>query len=271
MLDKPPAISTGSIVNDRFEQTFVDIATEISRLNKITNTIRRASKETQLLKTIGFQMKGDDDNDVEPVLLGHFEHHIRDQFPDISEAIGKRLSHAMLLRRKQILYGRHRQGNTAIQPQRAAPRVSMALPATQPTEPRTQSNSKQISAVAATAITCSQSQVKSATTLTPGAFKRASLSPSIISASKTVALGNHEALVFPPAPGAASKRKYEQLRDRRIADSHDAIVKGEATLDTESKLDKVLKSDLQAIGEVTCPYCAYALPAEEVFGESKWQ
>ncbi|KAH6981610.1 hypothetical protein BKA56DRAFT_731124 [Ilyonectria sp. MPI-CAGE-AT-0026] len=270
-LGNSPATNARSVTNERLERSFVDIATEISRLNKISNTIRSASKEAQIIKASDFQII-DDGNNVEPLLLGHFEHYIGDRFPNISESIQKRLARAMLLRRKRILHRRSRQGNTAIRPQKAVPEASITLPAAQPTVPSAEGNPKQdngqIAAVAATII--APSQIKSATTLAPNKFKIASSSPSIVSASKTVALANHEALVFPPAPGLAAKRKYEKLKSQRVADYCHEIELEEINSDGAEKLGELLKSDVQAIGEITCPYCLYALPAQEMFDERKW-
>ncbi|RYP30524.1 hypothetical protein DL767_006201 [Monosporascus sp. MG133] len=273
MLDEPPATNARNVAGGLLERSFGDVATEISRLNKISNTIRRASKEAQVLKASNFQIKDDDGNDVEPLLLGHFERYIGDRFPSISKTVQQRLARAMLLRRKRILYRRHRQGNTATLPQKAVLKASVTLPAAQPIVPSAQGNPKQdngqVAAVPTTTI--ATSRIESATTLTPNKFKVASSSPSIISASKTVALGNHEALVFPPAPGIAAKRKYEQLKRRRVVDYHNAVSLEETRSEAESKLNELLKSDLQAIGEITCPYCLYALPAQEIFDERKWQ
>ncbi|KAL6364387.1 hypothetical protein LRP88_01787 [Fusarium phalaenopsidis] len=69
-------------------------------------------------------------------------------------------------------------------------------------------------------------------------------------------------MAYPPAPGFAAKRRYEKLRSQRMA---------EAAGSTEPSLRELLESDLRAIGEITCPYCLYALPAAEVFDERKWQ
>ncbi|KAH6632374.1 hypothetical protein F5144DRAFT_474539, partial [Chaetomium tenue] len=44
------------------ERPFRDVATEISRLNKTSNTIRRATKEAQILKASSFQIQDDDGN-----------------------------------------------------------------------------------------------------------------------------------------------------------------------------------------------------------------
>lgn len=74
-----------------------------------------------------------------------------------------------------------------------------------------------------------------------------------------------------PAPGLAAKRKYEHLKSQRVADYYNLTELGGGRPDAEFNLDALLKSDLQAIGEITCPYCLYALPAQEVFDERKWQ
>ncbi|KAH6632375.1 hypothetical protein F5144DRAFT_489216 [Chaetomium tenue] len=132
-----------------------------------------------------------------------------------------------------------------------------------------QENERTTSGVATTII--APSQIKSATTLGPDKFKIASSSPSAVSSTKTVALGNHEALVFPPAPGASAKRNYEQLKKQREADFQVAVGLGQEISEAQSRLDELLKSDLQAIGEITCPYCLYALPAQEMFEDRKWQ
>lgn len=44
--------------------------------------------------------------------------------------------------------------------------------------------------------------------------------PSVVSTSRTVALGSHEALIFPPSPGLALKKRYEQLRKQMNVMEH---------------------------------------------------
>lgn len=118
-------------------------------------------------------------------------------------------------------------------------------------------------AINRSAVKAAPSQVKSATTLAPEKFKMVSSSPSVVSASRTIASGKHQVLTYPPAPGFAAKRRYEKLKSQRIAEA--------AEMSTETSLRELLESDLRAIGEITCPYCLYALPAAEVFDERKWQ
>ncbi|KAL7784311.1 hypothetical protein V8C37DRAFT_406360 [Trichoderma ceciliae] len=286
---KHPKPNASSVLDEAPGQCFGDIAIEISHLNKMSNLIRRASKETQILQASVFQIKDDDGNDVEPLLLLHFKRHIGDRFSTISDTIQQRLAHAMLLRRKRILYRRNRQGNVAIQLQETAPKVSISFPDSPPTIPSAQGNLRRDyrqSAGLATPM-IAPSQIKSATTLQPDKFKVAALSPAAVSTTETVALGNHEFLNFPLPPGLTLKRKYEQLKSQRLADHQAELNKlkelyatldsyenstlimdiaekiAEAIISAKEKLKDILKADLQAIGEITCPYCFYALPSEE--------
>ncbi|UKZ96191.1 uncharacterized protein TrAFT101_010992 [Trichoderma asperellum] len=271
-LGKFAASDARSSANEQLEQCLVDIATEINRLNKTSNTIRRASKATQVLKVSDFQITDNDGNSVEPLLLDHFENHIGSQFPNISKIIQQRLARTMLLRQKRILYRRHRKANTTIQPQIAIHKASITLPAAQQGVSSTHHDPEQdngpISVVASTIITSPPN--RSVTTFSPDSFMTASSSPFVISVRETATLGN-ETLIFPPAPGLSAKRKYEQLKSERVADFHKALRLGEMRLVAESKLNDLLESDLQAMGEIICPYCLYALPVQEMFDEQKWQ
>lgn len=282
---KSPRVNIPSISHHALGQAFVNMATEISRLNKMSNTIRRASKEVQILKASNFRIKDEDGNDVEPSLLVHFEHHIRDRFPDASDEIQKRLARAMLLRRKRILHRRHRCGSTEIGPRKEVPKANIALPTAQPTISSEQANPNQHNSqpVSLGVENSAPSQVKSATTLAPDAYKRATSSPSVISASKTVALGSHEVLCFPPAPGNTAKRKYEKLKADHEARLRQAQEKNLSVTDEfqqpeqkpdvsyEIELKSILMAELQAIGEIICPFCLSALPAEHMFNQQKWE
>ncbi|RMJ16559.1 hypothetical protein CDV36_003704, partial [Fusarium kuroshium] len=266
-LAESSSTDASTTANDRLAQSFLDIAAEISRLNKISNTIRRASKDTQVLKASNFQIKDDDGENVETLLLKHFKRHIGDWFPGISPTIRQRLARAMLLRRKRILYRRHRQGNTSIHSDNTISQTSVTLPDAQAgAASQVQAKSRQHggkSAIEKSATKVAPSQVKSATTLAPEKFKMVSSTPSIVSATRTIASGKHQVLTYPPAPGFAAKRRYEKLKKKRIIEA--------AESSTESSLKELLEADLRAIGEITCPYCLYALPAAEVFDDRKWQ
>ncbi|UKZ74267.1 hypothetical protein TrVFT333_001929 [Trichoderma virens FT-333] len=188
------APDTRSAANERLEWCFVDITTELSRLEKTANTIGRASNEAHILDASSFQIKDDEGNNVESLLLSDFEGHIGTQFPNISKIIQQRLARTMLLRQKRILHRRHYQGKTGTRPQGATPKSSITLPAPRPGVP--------------------------ATILSPGNVKIASSSSSAISARKTIVLSTHEALIFPPSPGVAAERKYKPRRPPRVADTH---------------------------------------------------
>ncbi|KAF9776266.1 hypothetical protein IL306_005574, partial [Fusarium sp. DS 682] len=256
---------TERVASEDFQKILMNAAAEISRLNKISNTIRRASKETQALKASNFQIKDDEGNNVEDILLEHFKHHIGDRFPNLCEVLQGRLAQTMLIRRKRILYRRNRQGNTSINPQKTVPGTSIELPNAQTVAASEQDKTKpkrtKINSTVSKPATATPSQVKSATTLAPEQFHKAAASPSVVSASKTVALGNHEALMFPPAPGFALRKRYEQLKNQESVTE-----KG-----TRSPLEGSVQDNSMGLGEVTCPYCLHALPAQQVFDDRKWQ
>ncbi|KAL6814869.1 hypothetical protein J3E69DRAFT_346210 [Trichoderma sp. SZMC 28015] len=271
-LGKFGPLDARSSANEQLEQCFVDIATEISRLDKISSTIHRGTAEVQVLLVSDYQITDDNGNSVEPLLLNYFENHIGSRFPHSSKTIQQRLARAMLLRQKQILYRRYHKVNTAVRSQKAVPMASIALSAARsglsPGNHDAKQDNSPITVVAGTTITSTQIQN---TTISPSDnFRIVFSSPFVISAIKTVSLGNHEELIFPPAPGLATKRKYEQLKSDRLADFDNALMLGEAISDALPKLNDLLEADLQAIEEITCPYCLYALPAQEIFDEQKW-
>ncbi|QYT02896.1 hypothetical protein H0G86_009879 [Trichoderma simmonsii] len=271
-LGKFGPLDARSSANEQLEQCFVDIATEISRLDKISSTVHRGTAEVQVLLVSDYQITDDNGNSVEPLLLNHFENHIGSRFPHSSKTIQQRLARAMLLRQKQILYRRYHKVNTAVRSQKAVPMASIALSAARsglsPGNHDAKQDNSPITVVAGTTIT--STQIQNTTTSPSDNFRIVFSSPFVISAIKTASLGNHEELIFPPAPGLATKRKYEQLKSDRLADFHNVLLLGEAISDAESKLNELLKSDLQAIKEITCPYCLHALPAQEIFDEQKW-
>ncbi|EHK22656.1 uncharacterized protein TRIVIDRAFT_60500 [Trichoderma virens Gv29-8] len=233
------APDTRSAANERLEWCFVDITTELSRLEKTANTIGRASNEAHVLNASDFQIKDVEGNNVESLLLRDFERHIGRRFPNISKIIQQRLARTMLLRQKRILHRRHYQGNTDTQPQEATPKGSITLLASQLMGP--------------------------AIILSSGNVKIVSFGSSVISARKTAVLSTHEALIFPPAPSPAAERKYKQRRTPRVADTHNTsrLVKAKSNAKSKKKP--------QAIGEITCPYCLYMLPAQEASDELAWR
>lgn len=157
----------------------------------------------------------------------------------------------MLARRKRILYRRYRQGNTIIrlQEQEVAHELVDKPDRT----------------------TIAQSQVMTATTLNSKKFKMAALNPSVVSSTKTVALINHQALVFPSAPGYVLKKKHDRIKNQHMIEFQHSIDSGLDRTHAEESLNASLLVAFQEIGEIACPYCLYALPAQDVFNERKWQ
>lgn len=183
-----------------------------------------------------FQIKNDDGDDLEPVLLFNFELLIRDRFPNIKDYVKQRLARAMILRRKRVLNRRHRQRNVATRPLANNSMPPTMFPTARETHP----------AVAGSKIAPSRTQP--ATTLDPEKYKTASSIRSSASSRKTIPTRNHEALDFPPVYNFFAKRKYDKAKHKGTPNS-----------------------DLQALGGITCPYCLCFLPADEAFDEKKWQ
>ncbi|KAJ4004555.1 hypothetical protein NW752_011652 [Fusarium irregulare] len=269
---QPLNTSGENLSADWLSKSLTGIAAEISRLNKISNTIRRASKDAQSLTASKFFIKDDEGNNVESTLLSNFQRHINDRFPGVVETIQERLARTMVLRRRQILYRRYRQGSAYAKRQDTIPALPLAVPTAKTFVSIGKSKSIQSKANSSIskAPTATPSQIKSATTLAPEKFKIAAATPSVISTSKTIALQNHESLAFPPAPGQAIKRRYDQLKRQRQA----AFEQGSSTRDgeggTSATSQELLDNDLQGFDEITCPYCLCTLPIEEVFDERKW-
>jgi len=262
-------------VDGIFQNALCGVADQISVLHKLSNTIRGASRESQDLKAIGvFRIRDDDGNDVEDCLRQILSCYIRDRFPTTSESIQQRLASSMIQRRKRILYRRKRYGTTPIRVQDEPSQRQIQVPRAQRTsqQPRElggqQGAADQAQSQAQTEI---RSLAQSATTLAAHKFHKAS-APSVVSVSKTVALSKHDELCFPPAPIGAIKIKQKQLAEQREdgmrqrlgAQGGDANAEGRTSAqDWEDAVD--------AVGEVTCPFCFYALPARDVIDEMKWR
>lgn len=249
-----------------FERAVHRIADQISLLHKLSNTIRRASKDVQNVEAEKAPRICDDEgNDAEDFLRQVFAHYIQDRFPTTSQTIQQRLASTMVLRRKRILYRRSRYGNNPIHvSNRLAPPV-VTVPRAQPTaqsrkkdaHPETTDSRSQTHSL-------NKSLAQSATTLAAKNFHKAS-TPSLVSVSKTVALGSHEYLVFPTAPTAIIKKKHRQLMKERERGSIDI----KRRLDSQDPQD--WEDAIDAVGEVVCPFCFHALPARDVVNEMSWK
>lgn len=272
---------TPASIDRSFEGSLTRVANQIGLLHRFSNTIRGASKESQNLKALqSFHIRDSEGNDVEAFLTVLFANYIRDRYPDINENIRQRLAGTMLLRRKRILYRRSRYGNLAIpttsgivQPQITLP--TLRIRAGGPEQPQENSKHGPVIAAPKSAV---KSLAQTATTLALEHFQRAS-APSAVSVSKTVALGDHEQLVFPPAPLNIIRKKFHELKRKR-EEFHKTqvgsnLISDAAIKRAEVELQELLKDDwnecVKTAGEVICPFCFYTLPAQHIVDENKWK
>ncbi|ETS86734.1 hypothetical protein PFICI_00562 [Pestalotiopsis fici W106-1] len=231
--DAPIEEQFSALARGGFEQAAISIASEVTLLQSLANTIRKASRETQNDKALAtFRMTDEEGNNLEAVIKWYFMKNLEDRFPESSEAIRERLASTMVLRRKRILYRRTRYSVNPMKAPDPVARPTTQMPSSFPRQMNTalQMRADRSAPKPLTAHSQLHSAVHSATTLTPHTFQRAS-APSVVSQTRSVDLGAHESLVFPDAPLAQSK----------------------------------------GMMDVTCPYCLYVLPSNEVTNADKWR
>ncbi|KAF4337449.1 serine threonine phosphatase [Fusarium beomiforme] len=271
---------------------------EITLLHKISNTIRRASKDTQNIKAAtDFKIRDNEGNDIGPFLRQLFENYIRDRFPGTNDNIRERLASSMLLRWKRILYRRKRYGKAPIQRPTAVAKPVIRHPKLETVDRTAQEMPIKRRVVEASGRSAAQSATQTATTLSPENFKKAS-APSVISVSRTVALSGNDELCFPPAPCAGLMKRYNKDKKEieeeyfdslpplqmkpnssTTANPFDALDAFDAFSEALKKLQakrdgslaKAWDRCIEAVGEVTCPYCFHVLPVNEVVDERKWK
>lgn len=264
-----------------FNNALDELRNDITLLHKTSNTIRQASRESQNIKAAEvFRIRDDEGNNAELFLRHLFSNYIRDRFPGATEDIRERLADTMLLRRKRILYRKERYGKTSIRLPQAVPKPVISHPIPEPIEEVTQGHVKR-RAVEAPSQSRIQSATRTATTLSPEKFKKAA-APSVFSVSRTVALGSTDELCFPPPPTASLMRKYNKAK-REIGKQEDDLIslilgdeerrqrKKEAALKREKDLTEAWNSCIEAVAEVTCPYCFHILPIRDVINNNKWK
>jgi hypothetical protein len=158
-----------------------------------------------------FTILDEEGNNVEEFLRAQFAHIIRDRFPHIHEIISARLADAMLLRRKRILYRRSRYSKTPIRFQKKVTRHSAhANPISGHFTSKIGIGDPEVNTrVSLSTTNITQSQAATATTLATDGLRKAS-DPSIISVARTVALSDHEELVFPSPPVAYRKTRNKK-------------------------------------------------------------
>lgn len=307
--------SSVTVTDGTLAFSFEAIAKEISLLYKISNTIRRASKEAQNLKAAkSYRMKDDEGHDVEQLLHQIFSSYLVGRFPSIKGNLCDRLASSMLLRRRRILYRRSRYGNSPIKPTGTISQPQVELPQIQnPNAIVREGLHKPAETIQSTNTTRTGSIVQSvavtATTLFAESYKKAS-TPSVISATKTIALDNHEQLVFPPPPDGLVWQRYKPLRRQREKEYRDCLKSiltpsqyeeylsqnlsglmlitadheasnitttqhSQTLLETEKRFKDSLELDwndcIKSVAEVMCPFCFYALPSWFASDKKKWR
>ncbi|KAL2155506.1 hypothetical protein VTH82DRAFT_248 [Thermothelomyces myriococcoides] len=291
------------------------VAGDITMLYQLSNTIRRASKELQNLRAAkAYCIRDDEGNNAEPQLRQVFDNYIRGKFPGISDSLRERLASSMVLRRKRILYRRSRYEKTALRAAKTVPQLKVQpVPAITQQQAVTvlgllQSDSGENPAARNqteqkqhqqgeqreeqhTAPSIVESSAPSATTLAADSYRKAATS-STISATKTIALSNHEDLDFPPAPLGRVWQRYKPRKKQIMSDfgqsgdvDHLSALSDESEATDPSphqlseqarkRLRDALKAEwikcLKAVGEVICPYCLHALPCLSISDDRKWK
>lgn len=225
--------------NDGFDKILGALASQVGLFHEVSNVIRKSSRQSQNdTAEASFCIKDHEDTDLEPILKHFFYENLCDRFPESSLNIRERLSAAMILRRKRILYRRARYSTRPIRPPKpVAKPIVMPRPAHSQLlqhELNEESKEKSNPSLPKTEPTLATSQVqsttKSATTLDPERFRIAS-TPSAVSSTRYTDIDAHEDLVFPPPPPALKNHSME----------------------------------------VTCPYCLYSLPSREFQSVARWR
>ncbi|KAL8310441.1 hypothetical protein RB597_010327 [Gaeumannomyces tritici] len=261
------------------DRSLKGMSKEITMLFRLSNIIRRASRESQDIGAVGdLPIKdehGNIDKNREPRVKESFMNTLR-QLPtspsihaDLlhSTHLAERLASAMLLRWRRILYMRSRYKR--IQPTSSA--VTTQEPQAQNISQRTvmsasASAGKQpeaVPSVMATQAPGPSSIIKSsasserttthstATTLRPEAFKKAS-TPSIVSNTRTVPLNSHQALdLLPPPRGrfGAEYQKRKHLRREAFMESFEAVLASVGNPEGAGKTDPRTASNYQKATE----------------------
>ncbi|KAK4246938.1 hypothetical protein C7999DRAFT_14968, partial [Corynascus novoguineensis] len=272
-------VETSAPAYEELESSLQSVASDITMLYRLSNTIRRASKESQDLKAAKtYCIRDDDGNDAEPLLRELYEHYIRGKFPEITDGLRERLASSMVLRRKRILYKRSRYMKSAIRITNTAPQPTIEpAPTTSQQQdltvhqlpkkglkegPSAQNRVPPSLQEQEPAHSIVQSAAPSATTLAADSYKKVT-TPSVVSATKTIALDNHEELDFPPAPLGRVRQRYRPQKKLLWAEYH------------WNRLEVALNAEwhrcLEAVGEVICPFCLYALPCVSISDDKKWK
>ncbi|KAK4208245.1 hypothetical protein QBC37DRAFT_405481 [Rhypophila decipiens] len=283
--DPPPS------VRDTFAQALEGISNSVQLLFRFSNTVRKASKAVHNRKVDdGFRIRDDEGNDIESHLRQMFANYILDRYPGASDILHERLVSTMLLRRKRILYRKSRYG-TVTQPSQQPPlelrRHDVAPAAAVPPEMNAMRAPVTIDFEPNDLNTTPESVVRTATTLSPENFHKAS-TPSVMSVAKTVPLTQHEEIVFPPAPFAKQLQQYKiwhwEVKDRRRkrdmafagfghgppTDIYSNWIPYAARYHQDLE-NSVWERFYQGAESFSCPFCFCTLSSEDTTQEEKWR
>lgn len=156
----------------------------INRLHKLSRVIHRASIDNRDFIASNFHIKAGDGSYTEKTLLSQFERDILGQFPNTSGTILKRLARTMVLRRKRVLYRRHRYEEMVSRRQNSPKASSMLPTAALETSKTTLSDTDKLDS-----------------------------SSSAASSDNTIPLDSHETLYFPPPPRSVSHEQKSQEKE----------------------------------------------------------
>lgn len=257
-------------------------------LHQLSNTIRKASRETHTLKAANsFVIRDEEGNDYGSAFRDLFALElIRWRFPECDETIKQRLATAMLLRRKRILYRRSRYGGFPSSND-ASSNIEQAQNTTQ--EESIQEHGQKKSDV--------KSQTNTATTLHIEQWRRAS-TPSVISRPNTIRLSDQERLEFPPSPKGPLLQRLKERKEYWITKHNEELSSLDNYLgykqhigdlpqeidkdtwrqnrisDLNDELEERIENDREACHkgnmEVICPYCCCMLSSAIVMNDHRW-
>ncbi|KAI1095380.1 hypothetical protein F5B19DRAFT_342151 [Rostrohypoxylon terebratum] len=169
-----------------FERIANGISSKVSLLHELSNTIRKASRESQDIKAMSSFQLMDEGMNIEDFLKGRFTHYLQDRFGESTDAIRNRLATTMVMRWKRVKFRRLRYSRNPIWPSQPAGKPSIEIPRPEVTEPTTTPRT--------------YSTVQTATTLVPRNFQKASA----LSSVSCVRSVDVKKLCFPPRPEALS-------------------------------------------------------------------
>lgn len=292
-----------------FERVIQILAEDITLLHQLSNTIRRAGRESQNSKSAAyFEIKDNDGNNIEDALQAAFLHNLLDQFPNSEESLLARLASTMVVRRKQILYRRSRRPKAVKSLPGIIPKSTFSLAPEEPVTVYLMASDDDCTVqrfqreAAATPhkpkFSVVQSQAKTTTTLDLEKLRQAS-TPSVISGTRTISLRQDNNLVFPPPPRASIRDRFNQLKSRH-RDERDAqlallpnyalYIENKENQSLEPPVFEKLMEQVQEVHkqyhmaveadrkacdtmetEAICPYCLETLSSGKMKDLRKWR